>query len=61
MLVEFEMVYKYIDIVGTPRTGVDDVVRNAIDVAAKTVKNLRWVELGRTTVRIEEENPGISN
>ena len=49
------MVYKYIDIVGTSPNGVDEAVKNAIDEAAKTVKNLKWAELGRTTVRIEEQ------
>ena len=51
--VEDGMVYKYIDIVGTSPNGVDDAVKNAIDEAAVTVKNLKWAELGRTTVRIE--------
>jgi dodecin len=55
ILAEFNMVYKYIDIVGTSPNGVDDAVKNAIDEAAKTVKNLKWAELGRTTVRIEEQ------
>jgi flavin-binding protein dodecin len=40
------MVYKYIDIVGTP---------HAIEEAARTIKNLQWAELGRTTVRIEDQ------
>jgi flavin-binding protein dodecin len=47
------MVYKYIDIVGTSATGLDDAIKNAIEEAAKTIKNLQWAELGRTTVRIE--------
>ncbi|MDF3032835.1 MAG: uncharacterized protein K0R91_669, partial [Nitrososphaeraceae archaeon] len=51
--VEDGMVYKYIDIVGTSPNGVDDAVKNAIDEAAVTVKNLKWAELGRTTIRIE--------
>ena len=50
---EHGMVYKYIDIVGTSPNGVDEAVKNAIDEAAITVKNLKWAELGRTTVRIE--------
>ena len=49
------MVYKYIDIIGTSPSGVDDAVKNAIEEAAKTVKNLKWAELGRTTIRIEEQ------
>lgn len=48
------MVYKYIDIVGTS-TGIDDAIKNAIEEAAKTIKNLQWAELGRTTVRIEDQ------
>jgi dodecin len=48
-------VYKYIDIVGTSPNSVDYAVKNAIDEAAITVKNLKWAELGRTTVRIEEQ------
>jgi flavin-binding protein dodecin len=49
------MVYKYIDIVGTSSTGIDDAVKNAIQEASKTVKNLQWAELGRVTLRLENE------
>jgi flavin-binding protein dodecin len=49
------MVYKYIDIVGTSATGLDDAIKNAIEEAAKTIKNLQWAELGRITVRIEDQ------
>jgi flavin-binding protein dodecin len=52
--VEDSMVYKYIDIVGTSATGIDDAIKNAIDEAGKTIKNLQWAELGRTTIRIED-------
>ena len=50
------MVYKYIDIIGSSKIGIDDGIKNAIEEAAKTVKNLQWAELGRVTVRIENEN-----
>jgi dodecin len=50
------MVYKYIDIVGSSKIGIDDGIKNAIEEAAKTVKNLQWAELGRVTVRIENQN-----
>jgi flavin-binding protein dodecin len=50
------MVYKYIDIVGTSSTGIDDAVKNAIQEASKTVKNLQWAELGRVTLRLEDAN-----
>jgi len=49
------MVYKYIDIVGTSEIGIDEAIKNAIEEAAKTIKNLQWAELGRTTVRIADQ------
>jgi flavin-binding protein dodecin len=48
------MVYKYIDIVGPSATGVNDAIKNAKE-AARAIKNLQWAELGRTTVRIEDQ------
>ena len=50
------MVYKYIDIVGCSEIGIDDGIKNAIEEAGKTIKNLQWAELGRVTVRIENQN-----
>ena len=50
------MVYKYIDIVGSSTIGIDDGIKNAIEEAGKTIKNLQWAELGRVTVRIENQN-----
>ncbi len=49
------MVYKYIDIVGTSPKGTDDAIKNAIEEAGKTVKNILWAELGRVTVRVEKQ------
>jgi dodecin len=48
------MVYKYIDIVGTSNTDISDAVNNAFEEASKTVKNIKWGELGRVTFRVEE-------
>jgi flavin-binding protein dodecin len=48
------MVYKYIDIVGTSNTVITDAINNAIEEASKTVKNIKWGELGRVTFRVEE-------
>lgn len=50
------MVYKYIDIVGTSSTDISDAVNNAFKEASKTVKNIKWGEMGRVTFRIEDEN-----
>ena len=49
-----DMVYKYIDIVGTSNTDITDAANNAIKEAGKTVKNISWGELGRVTFRVEE-------
>ncbi|MGC1931450.1 MAG: dodecin family protein [Candidatus Nitrosopolaris sp.] len=49
------MVYKYIYIVGTSPKGTDYAIKNAIEEAGKTVKNILWAELGRVTVRVEEQ------
>jgi len=48
------VVYKYIDIVGTSNTVITDAINNAFEEASKTVKNIKWGELGRVTFRVEE-------
>lgn len=50
------MVYKYIDIVGTSNTDISDAVNNAFEEASKTVKNIKWGEMGRVTFRVEDKN-----
>jgi flavin-binding protein dodecin len=49
------MVYKYIHIVGTSSQSIAEAMKDAVDEAAKSVKNLRWAELGRVTLRIEDQ------
>jgi len=48
------MVYKYSYIVGTSNTDITDAVNNAFEEASKTIKNIKWGELGRITFRVEE-------
>ena len=48
------MVYKYIDIVGTSNANITDAVNNAFREASRTVKNIKWGEMGRVTFRVEE-------
>ena len=48
------MVYKYIDIVGTSNTNITDAVNNAFREASRTVKNIKWGEMGRVTFRVEQ-------
>jgi dodecin len=49
------MVYKYIHIVGTSAESIAEAMKDAVDEAAKSVKNLSWAELGRVTLRIEDQ------
>jgi len=51
----FSMVYKYIDIVGTSTKGVDDAIKDAIQESSKTVKDIKWAELGRVTILVKKE------
>ena len=51
----FGLVYKYIDIVGTSPKGTDYAIKNAIQEASKTVKNIQWAELGRVTVKVDKQ------
>ena len=50
------MVYKYTDIVGTSNTNISDAVNDALKEASKTVKNIKWGEMGRVTFRVLEGN-----
>ena len=50
------MVYKYTDIVGTSNTNISDAVNNAFKEASKTVKDIKWGEMGRVTFRALEGN-----
>ena len=49
------MVYKCIHIVGTSPDSIAKAMEDAVDEAAKTVKSIRWAELGRVTLRIENQ------
>ncbi|AIB12518.1 dodecin flavoprotein [Azospirillum brasilense] len=39
-------VYKKVEIVGTAETTIDDAIRNGIERASKTLKNVDWFEVG---------------
>ena len=42
-------VYKKVEIVGTAETSIDDAIRNGIERAAKTLKNVDRFEVGEIT------------
>jgi len=40
-----ENTYKVTEIVGTSTTGIDDAMRNGVEKASKTLRNLDWFEV----------------
>ncbi len=48
------MVYKYIDIVGTSEIDINNAIKNAFEEASKTVKNIKWGEMGRVTFKVND-------
>ena len=47
-------VYRVIEIVGSSEKGVEDAIRQGIDRASKTLRNLRWFETVKTTGEIKD-------
>jgi len=35
-------VYKYLELVGSSKTSIEEAIQNAINKAAQTVRNMRW-------------------
>lgn len=48
-------IYKRIEIVGSSTEGTDDAIRNALERAARTVRNMRWFEVVETRGHIENQ------
>ncbi|MFT4192500.1 MAG: dodecin family protein [Comamonas sp.] len=46
-------VYKIIELTGSSTVGTDDAVKNAIEKAAQTVRNLQWFEVVETRGHVE--------
>jgi hypothetical protein len=47
-------IYRVIEIVGTSDKSISDAINNAITRAHKTLRNLRWFEVLRTSGHIED-------
>ncbi|UCH84634.1 MAG: dodecin domain-containing protein [Candidatus Latescibacterota bacterium] len=47
-------VYKSIELTGSSQTSIEDAVNNAINRAAKTVRNMRWFVITETRGHIDE-------
>ena len=47
-------IYKKIEIVGSSPVSIEDAVKNAVEKASKTLRNLRWFEIVETRGQIEQ-------
>ena len=47
-------IYKKIELVGSSTVGIEDAVNNAVNRAAKTVRNMRWFEVAEIRGHIED-------
>lgn len=46
-------VYKKVELVGSSPNSIEEATQNALDKAAKTVRNMRWFEVTHTSGHIE--------
>lgn len=49
-----EHVYKKIELVGSSPIGIEEAVKNAVERAGKSLRNLRWFEVVETRGHIED-------
>jgi dodecin len=47
-------VYKKIELVGSSPKGIEDAVKNALNRAKKTIRNMRWFEIAETRGYLED-------
>lgn len=48
-----ESIYKVVDLIGTSDSSWEEAVRNAVETAAKTLKDLRIAEVTDLDVKVE--------
>ncbi len=48
-------VYKIIELAGTSTKSIENAVDNALDKAAKSVRNMRWLQVLETRAHIEDQ------
>jgi flavin-binding protein dodecin len=46
-------IYKKIELVGSSSNGIEDAVNNAITRAGKTIRNMKWFEVGEVRGHLE--------
>jgi len=49
-----DSIYKVIELVGTSEKSWEDAAKKAVEVAGKTLKNLRIAEVGKLDMKVEE-------
>ncbi len=47
-------IYKKLELVGSSPNGIEDAVNNAVERAGKTMRNMRWFEVGEVRGHIED-------
>ena len=50
---ESEGVYRVIDVIGTSKTSWEDAAKNAVDTAAKSLRDLRIAEVTKMDMKVE--------
>lgn len=50
---EKDHVYKILELVGSSEKSIEDAIQNAINRAAKTVREMKWFEVTQTRGHIE--------
>jgi len=45
-------VYKVVEVVGSSSDSIQDAVRNAVERASKTLRNMEWAEVGAIRAHI---------
>lgn len=48
-------IYKIVELTGSSTVGTDDAVKNAIEKASKTVRNIQWFEVIETRGHVEDD------
>jgi flavin-binding protein dodecin len=49
-------VYKYLELVGSSRTSIEEAIQNAVNKAAQTVRNMRWFVVTEERGYIEDNS-----
>ncbi|RPI73101.1 MAG: dodecin domain-containing protein [Ignavibacteriales bacterium] len=47
--------YKIMDLVGSSPNSIEEAVKNAIEKASKTVRNMRWLQIIETRGHIDNQ------